>query len=235
MALFLEHFEPTEEGEMLDGVISQDIQDKCRMVYEYNKDIEGYAFKAFWSPNGVYEEEDVVLPFRSTYGGLFPSDGPITFVNVIESDGDTYDDNTSISWMDALSNLYKDYNEKNHTNFIADMCCTDGIFYDGSLHECGRIFCGDKIVGAHIFMDTVPTRLLPGSDVDIVPICKLHHTSQIPSKRIIDDHQGGYYPGTDYVMKTKKTVLILRMNGYKPVEKVQEYLYSYGVENVARI
>ncbi len=242
MALFLEQYELTDEGRRLIGEIPKEIIDKCRVVYEFNEKEEGWLFKTFWSPNEIYDENDIVLPLQSVYSGMDESNGPVVFVNVIGSSGDSWKDDSYIwkSWIGMLEAKYQLYNQTHSTNYCARCCCTDGKAYyyssSGTETPIDNFCASNTYVGGHIIInETEPRRVGRNMNVDLLPICSTHNTAHIKTNRIIDGHMGGYDTGTDYYMKSIDKVLVMHMKNYHPKTKVQNYFDKYGLNNIVRI
>lgn len=227
MALFLEHFEPTEEGKKLVEDVEADALNKFRMVYKYNEEVDGYVFKTIWNSEDENEDDDIVLPLHSTFVDMLPVPKGTKFVNAIGCSKDTYRGPDYIgTWINVLLRKYIPYHK-----YSAMHCCTDHKYYrfeNGEEREVKKEGCKQGTVGSHVILNETVSReinVLTDKYVHILPICYLHRIAKVDAKNF----------GTGYYMKTGVDSLAMRMENYVPKEKVNSYLDKYGPENIMRI
>ena len=204
--------------------------DKCRVVYEKDKDSDGYVFHSIWHPKGKYGGEHIIMPVGSTYVGLtneFPAG--TCFANVQWSSGDIqYDDpdfpaylKFKLSWIKLIKKAYAAHAEacrkagREVKVYDADLCCAerDTIYHsDGSpefIFECthgGTPGDGYFLQGAHVLMGATASGTVPkGGYVYLLPLCIEHNTYVLE----------GHSSGTGYYMKLERPMRAVMLGGYK--------------------
>lgn len=168
--------------------LTAEIQENCRVVYEKDKDSDGYVFHSLWHPQGEYGSEHIILPVGSTYNGLskvYPAG--TCFANAKETKYDpAYHDpltDYDVSWIALLRRAYRG------TGYSAECCCgeRDTIYRaDSDDDKIPGFICtnggvpdrGKKIYlhGAHVFMEQ-KKNIKPdkGGSVYLLPLCSEHN------------------------------------------------------------
>lgn len=242
MALFLEHFEQTEEGRKLNELLPKEVLEDCRVVYAKDKDSDGYLFKSPWNPDESYGEDDIIIPVQSSFDCMSPVAQGEKFANIIGSTGDPIDNGKYSSWIKMFEAKYTEWNKSHGTNYNAYQCCTDGSFYNGQTGiadtKCtcdSGIPSNHKMVGGHIILTDTPQKVSRGKEVYILPICGNHNKSRIKTNRNLDGFTGGSTLGTDYYMITGIPSLAMKMKNYQPNKSIIQYLEIHGRETVRKL
>ncbi|MGN0684449.1 MAG: hypothetical protein ACI4JY_12300 [Oscillospiraceae bacterium] len=189
MAYFLDNFPVSNKCAALE--LTEEQEKYCRVVYKLD-DEDGASFAGFWNPEEEYSDEYVILPLRSTGATPYPVSAGTQFANVIGSTNDPrIGGNTWIKLWEDVANGGND----------ASCCCTDGKFYNLGVSGCSP---KGTLKGGHVILNaTVASKIDPGGDVYILPICSRHNS-----------YRGPQGPGTGYYMKLDKDTTALILKGY---------------------
>ena len=200
--------------------LTAEIQENCRVVYEKDKDSDGYVFHSLWHPEGKYGGEHIIMPVGSTYAGLSNELAAGTvFANVSRSSydpkcpGPKETGNVS-SWMELMSKAY----EREGAEYDLDTCCAErNVIYrssDGS--RVDGFTCTDDgtgvMQGAHVFIGETESHTADeGSMVYLLPLCIAHNVY----KKL-----GG--SGMGYYMRLERKMKAVILKGYMQKPQLQE-------------
>ena len=211
--------------------LTAEIQENCRVVYEKDKDSDGYVFHSLWHSKGEYGGEHIIMPVGSTYAGLSDElPAGTCFANVQWSSGDIqYNDpdypaykNYKLSWIKLIRRAYAAHAEECRKAggavevYDADLCCAErDMIYpsDGSkqfLFKCsnnGKSGDGYYLHGAHVKINATSSGTAPiDGVVYLLPLCSEHNTYVLKKDNS---------PGTGYYMKLERPMRAVRLNGYR--------------------
>lgn len=193
--IFLNTLPFTEEGKGLE--LSEEIERDCKLVYRLDKD-GGALFYGAYSPERDYDDEYVIVPFRSVYGGI-TEQLPIGthFANII---GSSHDPNPYGSWIQLLAFIFG-------AQYAAN-CCTDGNIYSNNIILANNV-CGNRMVGGHIIFGDNTDYAAQGNAVYMLPICS-NHNVRTPRQ-----------PGNCYMILNASIPAVV-LNGYLTASVIQK-------------
>ena len=201
---------------------------ECRVVYEKDKNSDGYVFHSLWTPGEEYGGDHIIMPVGSVYGGVTDELAAGTeFANVSQSSYDRKcpapgeEENVS-SWMELMNKAY----EHEGAEYDLDTCCAErNVIYnseDGS--RVDGFTCTDggtgTMQGAHVFIgETRSHEAREGSTVYLLPLCIAHNVY----KKL-----GG--SGMGYYMRLERRMKAVVLNGYMPRHRMQAMTAAEGVQ-----
>lgn len=193
------YMSPTESGLSLNLTHEQEHQ--CKVVYKKSEsDDAKYIFFELWNPARDYSEDYIIVPLRSSFGGVEKYDSGQLFSNIIGSTYDPHPKGYSGPWIDLLK----------AKGINCDKCVTDGYFYKPSDHSGGTYFtdykCDTTMVGGHVLESFNNESPAEGSTVYLVPICHNHNscTTDTSGKN-----------GSGFYMITKSSGKAIVLENYK--------------------
>ncbi len=166
--------EPTLLGAKLNLTYEQ--EHMCKVVYKKDSEGDGHFFDSLWDASGEtqYNDDYIIVPFRSTYSGKFDFDVGWQFVNIIGSAGDPkpVDPKTGKRpniWIPILRD----------NGCTVNCCVTDGKFYltDTNAHDGIHVCNTPSLVGGHVITGERPQRVALGGSVNLVSICQQHNVT----------------------------------------------------------
>lgn len=180
--IHLSHLPSTQEGAKL--YMSKEQEEKCKLVYKKATDGKGATFAGLWCDEADYSDDYVIVPLRSTYGGLTRNEYPIgtKFANVEGSSDDgkyrpSYDQSTS--WVSLLRNAYAG------SGYSSASCCAElnkiyegGSNDDRSSPKAQQFLCSraGSMAGGHVLLHADNSSAMnPGDTVYLLPICTAHN------------------------------------------------------------
>lgn len=193
----------SEEGKKLN--LSDDLFEKCKLVYRKNDEAGKWEFDGFWDGNKIDDLQKMVVPVQSVYGGLVCVDAGTPFVNVI---GSTYDPKPTpnTSWIKFIQCVYA------HNNYSYDnTCCANNRIYFHTGDENNPsvserdLCCSGTLVGGHVLINQCYNiTSYPNSTVYLLPICSRHNVYRFNDNRT----------GAGFFMLTDRKIPAIQLDAF---------------------
>ena len=175
MAIILKNAPKTEEGRKLQ--LTKEQEEKYKLVCRVNEEKEELEIVDLWNPEEKYENEYVIVPLTSTFGGIELVATGTGVKNVSKSTNDPKPFLNCNTWIDVMKVVYIYYGIPTD---VLKTCCLDPYKYyvnENSIIEQYSVsnhgntcICGGHMVGIN------DIQLVPDNgNCFLLPICSSHN------------------------------------------------------------
>lgn len=244
MAYFLRNLEPTEAGKRLQ--LDEETIKNTMLVYRLKDD--KWLYHGPYSEKRELEEDDIVVPVTSCYGGTESIAQGRVFANVIGSSHDHLENSilTEPSWIkliyagiicyEKICNKKSDEEARKIAASQCNTCCMLPRYfrYINNVGEMEMaVQCNvnipnqvSQIVGGHV-VDSIFNQVLnEGQSVALMPICKTHN-----SGRWVENGEKSL-PGAWFYMRTQKPTYAVILRNYISAKRIKEHMSNHAVEKI---
>lgn len=208
----------SEEGKKLN--LSDDLFEKCKVIYKENTENGTWEFAGFWNGNKTEELRRMIVPVQSVYGGWVDVNPETDFVNVVGSSSDPIP-LLENSWIALLRNIYA------HIGYNYDgTCCAGNRIFTlragSAFDNLVELNCHGNIVGGHVLINQKQNVIAyPNSTVYLLPICNCHNIYRV----------GNGSAGTGFFMRTDRRLPAIQLDAFLHddyLSRVEKWCHTNG-------